>query len=110
MAAGTILAVLLLGIALWSRLTEPVVRPFDPEARLRAVERGLEGLTPVQSWHMWVELYRPLAERGFPVIEDPHRPAIEEAIAQQRLIQGMMLVGAAVFAAIAVAAAVWPRQ
>ncbi len=108
-AAGLILAALLAAIALWSRFNEPSVAEFNPAARLQAVDIGLDEMTPVQAWQMWVELYRPMAERGFVIIEDPHKPAIEQYVARQRFFQKSLLIVAAVCLAIALAAALWPR-
>jgi hypothetical protein len=108
-AASLILAAILVSIALWSRFTEPTVAEFDPHARLEAVDRGLEQMTPAQGWQMWVELYRPMAEQGFAIIEDPHKPAIEQYIAQRRFFQKCLLAAAAVCLAIALATALWPR-
>lgn len=107
--AALILAAVLIAIALWSRFNEPTAQPFDPAARRQAVDRGLESITPVEGWHMWVDLYRPLAERGFAVIEDPHKPAIEQYVARQRFFQKILLIVAAGCLAIALAAALWPR-
>jgi hypothetical protein len=94
---------------LWNRFTEPTVPEFDPAARLQSVDQSLETMTPEQGWQLWVELYRPMAERGFAIMEDPHKPAIEQYIARQRLLQLTLLIVAAVCAAIALAAALWPR-
>ena len=107
--ASLILAAILIAIALWSRFTEPTVAEFDPQARLVAVDRGLEQMTPVEGWQMWIDLYRPMAERGFAIIEDPHKPAIEQYVAQRRFFQKTLLAAAAVLLAIALAAALWPR-
>jgi hypothetical protein len=107
--ASFVLAAILAAIAAWSRFTEPTVRQFDPNARLEAVDQGLDQMTPLEGWQLWIELYRPLAERGFAIIEDPHKPAIERHVAQQRFLQKTLLAAAAVFLAIALAAALWPR-
>ena len=107
--AGLILAAILVTVALWSRYSEPTVPEFDPAARLQSVDSALETMTPVQGWQMWVELYRPMAERGFAIIEDPHKPAIEHYIARKRFFQKTLLVAAAICAAVALTAIVWPR-
>jgi hypothetical protein len=109
-AAGVILAAVLVSFALGSRFYEPAVPEFDPEARLQAVDRGIEAMTPVQGWQMWVELYRPMAERGFAIIQHPHKAAIERDIAQRRFFQKTLLIVAAVFVALALTAALWPRS
>jgi hypothetical protein len=107
--AGLILAAVLVSVALWNRFSEPAVPQFDPAARLQSVDRGLESMTPAQAWQMWVELYRPMATRGFAIIEDPHKPAIEQHIAKQRFFQKTLLVAAAIFAVVALATILWPR-
>ena len=107
--AGLILAAALAGIALWSRFSEPAVPHFDPAARLQSVKQAVESITPVQSWHLWIEVYRPMAERGFAIIEDPHKPAIEQYIAKQRFFQKTLLSIAAVSGIVALAARFWPR-
>jgi len=101
---GTILA----AIALWNRLTEPAVEPFNAAGRERVVDEGLKTMTPVQAWRAWVETYRPLAERGFTVFENPHTAEIQEEIARRRFLQRTLLVFAGAFVAIAVLAAFWP--
>jgi hypothetical protein len=107
--AGLILAAILATVAAGSRYFEPTVPEFNPDARRQSVDRALETMTPVQGFQMWVDLYRPLAERGFAIIEDPHKPAIEQYIAKQRFFQKTLLIVAAISAAVAVAAALWPR-
>jgi hypothetical protein len=108
--AAFILALVLAAVALWNRFTEPAIPIFDPAARLQAVDDSLEKLTPLQGWQMWVDLYRPLATRGFANLEDPNKRAIEQHIARRRFFQKTLLVAAAVCAAAALAATLWPRQ
>ena len=108
--ASLILAVILVAVALWSRFREPVVPEFDPQARLQSVDSALEEMTPVEGWQLWIDLYRPLAERGFARIEDPHKPAIEQYIARRRFFQKTLLALAALSIAVALAAALWPRR
>jgi hypothetical protein len=95
--------------ALWSRLREPYVAPFDAEIRRQTVERGLDELTPAQAWQQWIEWFRPLAERGFSELEHPHQAAIERYVAKERFLQKTLLVIAGVFVAVAVVAMLWPR-
>jgi hypothetical protein len=97
-AAGLILAGILVAYAAWNHFSEPVVPQFDPSVRSAAVEQGLEKMTPAESWDMWVQVYRPLADKGFGVFEYPHKAAIEEHIAQRRVLQATLLVVAAVLA------------
>jgi hypothetical protein len=108
-AAFLILATTLAVWALWSRLTEPHVAPFDPRIREQRVEEDLEHMTPGQGWQVWIERYRPLAERGFSELQHPHAAAIEQFVAEQRFLQRMLLAAAGVFVVFAAIAALWPR-
>lgn len=110
--ACLILAVGLAVIGLWNRVTEPTVPKFDAAAQQQAraaVEVGLKTMTPAQAWQRWVEVYRPLAERGFSVFESPAVAAIEQYVAKRRFLQKTLLSLAATCAAVAVIAAIWPR-
>jgi len=109
MTVGIILAVVLAGIALWLRVSEPTVPVFDPAARGQSVDAALETMTPVQAWDLWINIYRPMSEKGFARIEDPRKPIIEQFIAKQRFRQKTLLIVAACCAIVAVAAALWPR-
>jgi hypothetical protein len=109
-AAGFILAALLAGYALWNRLNEPKVPQFDPVFRTTKVEEGLEQMSPLDAWKMWVEVYQPLANSGFAVFEYPHKEAIEQQISQHRILQTTLLVLAAVALAVAFTAVFWPRS
>jgi hypothetical protein len=107
--AGLILAALFAAYALWNRLTEPTVPRFDPVNRTQAVSQGLEKMSPLDSWNLWVEIYQPLAKSGFAVFEHPQTDAIERYIAQRRVLQTTLLIIAAVCAAIGAAVAFWPK-
>jgi hypothetical protein len=106
-AAGLIFAGLLAGYALWNRVNEPAVPQFDPDYRSKAVDQGLEKMTPLDSWKLWVEVYQPLAKSGFAVFEHPHQAAIDQQIAQHRILQTTLLIIAGVCVAVAIAAAFW---
>ena len=108
-AAGLILASLFAGYALWSRFNEPTVPQFDPDYRTKAVDQGLEQMTPREAWKLWVEVYQPLAKSGFAVFEYPHKADIEQQIAQHRILQTTLFVIAAICVAIALTAVFWPR-
>ena len=95
--------------ALWSRWTEPYVAPFDPEVRQQLVDNSLERITPSQAWQVWIDRYRPLAERGFQEMEHQHAAAIDEYVVKQRFLQKTLLAIAGIFAVVAAIAAVWPR-
>jgi len=95
--------------AFWLRVTEPRVPPFDPVSQMRAVDDFLERMTPREGWQLWIEHYRPLAERGFLPFEHRDAAAIEQQAARQRLLQKTLWVAAATCILVAVAAALLPR-
>ena len=110
---GVVSALLLVAFVLalfaaWSWYTEPRVAEFDPKAFRAGVERGLQTMTPEQSWHWWVEVYKPLAERGFAKIENPHASHIEAVALRHRFLQRTLLAAAAAFSVLAAAVAFWP--
>jgi hypothetical protein len=109
-AACLILATALAIWALWSRLTELRVEPFDANVHQQAVDRYLETITPAEGWRRWVEWYRPLAERGFTEMQHPDAAHIELHVGEQRFLQMMLLAVGGVFVAVAVIAAVWPGE
>jgi hypothetical protein len=112
---GVITASLILAGALtianaWSWLTQPKVPVFDPVAYQRdVVERRLTTITPTQSWLMWVEYYRPMAERGFSYLELANRGEIERIIAERHSLRRTLWIVAGIAVATAVAAALWPK-
>ena len=108
-AAGLIVAGLLAAFALWNRFTEPAAPKFDPLRQTRAVNDVLEKISPTDAWMMWVNVYQPMAKRGFGVYQHPHAEAIEQHIARRRTLQTTLLILAAVCAATALTAAFWPR-
>jgi len=108
-AAALIVAGLLVAFALWNRINEPKVMEFDPARQIDAANKGLEKLTPAESWHFWVHVYQPLAKSGFAVFEDPRSTAIQQDVAQRRVQQTTLLIIAAICVAIALTAALWPR-
>jgi hypothetical protein len=95
--------------AIWLRVTEPRVPPFDPVGQMRAVDNYLEKMTPREGWQLWIEHYRPLAERGFAPFEHRDAAAIEQLAARQRLLQKTLWVVAAICTLVALAAALLPR-
>lgn len=109
-AAGVIVAILLAGASLWSRLSEPTIPPFDPAGHMRSVDDREKSWTPVEGWRSWIDYYRPLAERGFAEFVYRDTAAVEQTIAGKRFFQKMMMILAAVCAAVAAAAALWPRS
>ena len=102
------LAALLAAIALGIWITEPMIPSFAV-GREHAVEHGLKTMTPARGWHLWIEVYKPLAERGFSEIVHPHTAAIEANIAKRRFLEKTLLSAAGVFLAVAAIAALWPK-
>jgi hypothetical protein len=107
-AAAFIAAIVLVGFAAWSRITEPVVPEF-PADHETTVKTELDKMMPLEAWQMWVHAYRPLAERGFTEFRHHSADAIESYIVEKRFLQKVLLVLAAVAAGIGAAAWLWPR-
>ncbi len=108
-AASLIVVVALIAVNVWSRMTQPVVPRFDPAIYLHnVVQQRLS--TPVEGWMWWIEYYRPLAERGFSVLEISNRAEIEREIAHREAVRRTFWITAGIFAAIAAAAAFWPTE
>ncbi len=107
-AAGLIVAGLLVASAIWSRFNDPVVPKFDPVGQTSAVNNVLEDITPVQAWKLWVEIYRPRASSGFAVYQHPHAAVIEQSIAERRFLQKTLIIAAAIIVVIALSIAFWP--
>lgn len=108
-AALVVLAGTLAAWAIWSRLLEPTIEPFDAAVRGQVVDEGLEKLTPFAAWELWVARYRPLAETGFAVFEHPHSAQIEQFVSKQRFLQKVLLIAAAVLSGAAAITALWPH-
>lgn len=112
--SGTVTALLVLASlpaawAIWSRLSEPTIEPFDAAVRRQVVDEGLDKLTPFAAWELWVARYRPLAESGFAVLEHPHTAQIEQFVTKQRFLQKVLLAVAGILAGTAAVAALWPN-
>lgn len=104
-----VLAAALSAITLWSRLTEPVMPTFDMTVQARyahGIEQELSALTPLRAWEFWLQLYRPLTQHGFTVLEDPNAPAIRAQIDRRRFLQSAMLIVAGVCVLLAIVVAV----
>jgi hypothetical protein len=95
-------------VALWSRVTEPKVARFEPATYTRNVEERLKAASPLQAWQDWIQHYSLLGERGFFEFTDPNTAAIGQEVTERRFLQRTLLATAAVFAALAVGAALWP--
>jgi hypothetical protein len=100
-------AVLLAGLAGWSRYREPVVPEFPKDHAERFTDY-IENFSPADAWTLWVMQYRPLANQGFSELHAPNAAAIAQEIAAKRFLQKVLLAVAAVCAVIGVAAAFWP--
>jgi hypothetical protein len=107
-AALAILAAVLGLIALWSRLTEPKVAEFEPEAHTRNVEERLSAATPLQAWQDWVQYYSQLGEHGFFEFVDSRAPVIQQEVTKRRFLQRTLVGTAAVLIVVAAVAAFWP--
>jgi hypothetical protein len=106
-AAAFIAAIVLAGIAAWSRISEPAVPEF-PTDYASTTSQYIEGVKPLEAWQLWVDVYRPLGERGFTQFRHPQADAIEHRIADKRFLQKVLLVLAAVAAGIGAVAMFWP--
>jgi hypothetical protein len=113
---GVITASLLLAAALaivnaWSWFTQPKVPVFNPATyQHEVIEPRLKAMTPSQGWQWWIEYYKPLAERGFAYLEFANRGQIETIIAERQSLRRTLWIVAAIAAAIAAAAAFWPKS
>ncbi|MCI0332526.1 MAG: hypothetical protein L0228_04810 [Planctomycetes bacterium] len=108
-AASLIAAGLLVASAVWTWLKQPVVPKFDPVAQLNAADAHLAKITPAESWMRWVAVYLPLANSGFAVFEHPDKDAIEQQVAQYRILETTLLIIAASCVTVALIAAFRPR-
>jgi hypothetical protein len=106
-SACLVVAVILAGLAGWSRYREPVVPEF-PKDHVESFTKYIDTFSPADAWTLWVVQYRQLAARGFNELRHPHAAAIEQSIAEKRFLQKVLLAVAAVCAFIGVAAALWP--
>jgi hypothetical protein len=108
--ASLVVAGVLTIVNAWSWSTQPEVPVFDPVAYQReVVEPRLKAITPTQSWQMWIEYYRPLAERGFAQLELANRGQIERIVAERQSLRRTLWILVAIAAAVAAAAAFWPK-
>jgi hypothetical protein len=112
---GVITACLLLAGTLailnaWSWRTQPTVPEFDPAAYQSAIMQRLNKMTPGQSWDLWIEYYKPMAERGFGNLQLANRGVIEKTIAERESLRRTLWIVAAIALAIAAAAAFWPKS
>jgi hypothetical protein len=107
--ASLIVAGVLTIVNLWSLFTQPKVPEFDAAQYGQMVESHLKKVTPAESWNEWVFHYRPMAEHGFSSLELMDRPRIEAIIAERRSLRRTLWVVIAIAAAVAAAAAFWPR-
>jgi hypothetical protein len=107
---GLIVVGALLVASAWTWWTQPVRPKFVAEDYMaNNVDRNMKAWKPIDAWNLWIEYYRPLAERGIPVFEAHDAAQREVRIAHAEFLRGMLLVCALVFAAITAAIAFWPK-
>jgi len=105
--ATSIIVVVLLGWSAWIWWNEPVMPKFDPAERQKVVEEQIK--TPLGAWDAWIDYYRPLAERGFPIFRVANQADIQQRIAHARFLRRMLWAIAAVFGFVTLCAIFWPR-
>jgi hypothetical protein len=106
-AIGLIAAAALAAVSLWVHLKEPKPPKFDVAGAHRQLNDALEDLTPSAAWHWWVDRHSML-EEGFQVHPFRMSPADQDKLERSQFMKKALLVPAAVFIAIAIAAALWP--
>jgi hypothetical protein len=107
-AAFVALAVILAATAGAVWLTEPKVAQIDLTNMHQNVQQRIDQMTPAEWWDMWTYRYRPEVERGFTVYESRMSPAQLQEQTKKRLIEKALLIVAAIAAAVAGIAALWP--
>jgi hypothetical protein len=108
-AASLVAVMLLTAIVAWSRWTEPTIPQFDPAIHTKGIEERLRTETPAQAWAWWIQYYKSLAQRGFPIFQAHNEAAIQYQINRARFLQKSLLAVAGLAAVVGVAAALWPR-
>jgi hypothetical protein len=108
-AASLVAVAVLTAIVAWSRWTEPTIPKFDPAVHTRGVDERLKTQSPAQAWEWWIEYYKPLAQRGYPIFQAPNEGAIQYRINRARFLQKSLLAVAGVAAVVGIAAAFWPQ-
>ncbi|TWT46447.1 hypothetical protein [Botrimarina hoheduenensis] len=95
LAIGAILAALLLAAAGWLNANEPPAPPqVDTAGYLKSVSVGVEGLSPAQSYDLWLQRYQPLASLGFVDDLQPQIDLAQQAIALHRTYRNVALIAA----------------
>jgi hypothetical protein len=108
-AASLLSVALVTAILAWSRWTEPTIPTFDPAIHTKGVDERLRTQSPAQAWEWWIEYYKPLAQRGFPVFQSPNEAAIQYQINRSRFLQKTLLAVAGIAAVVGIAAAFYPQ-
>jgi hypothetical protein len=108
-AASLVAVALLTAIVAWSRWTEPTIPMFDPAVHTKGVDERLRTQTPAQAWEWWIEYYKPLAQRGFPIFQAHNEGVIQYQINRARFLQKSLLAVAGIAAVVGIAAAFWPQ-
>lgn len=107
-AGCLILIAALAAVIIWSWATQPQLPVFDPAEHERLIDENLKKLTPPDAWTLWIDYYRPLAERGFSIFEARNRAAIEGEIAHRQFLRLSLWAVVGVLATLAAVAAFWP--
>jgi hypothetical protein len=93
----------------WSWWREPAQPKFVATDYMAQVDKNLQKWKPADAWRLWVEHYRPLAERGLQQFQAYNATQIDSEIAQARFLRRMLWSIAALFAVAALAAIFWPK-
>lgn len=65
-SVGLIMALALGGVGAWLMWTEPAApQDFDAAAYLQSIDRGIDKLSPAESYELWTARYQPLSTIGF---------------------------------------------
>ncbi|MEN0109707.1 MAG: hypothetical protein AAF805_03190 [Planctomycetota bacterium] len=109
--AATLLAAAALGGAgWWFWVQEPEPPPsFDPTARQRMVEAGLDDTAPAKLLSMYYDVYRPMSLQGVPREESPQARSVNQKIAWCRMYRTGLWTAAGIVLAVGVTAATLAR-
>lgn len=107
-AASLIIVVAITAANIWSLMSQPAIPKFDPMRYQQDVDRELARLTPIAAWNLWIDHYRPLAERGFSELQLSNLEEIQAQVAHRQGIRRTLWVVIGIFAVTAAAAAFWP--
>jgi hypothetical protein len=106
--ASGILAFFFAVLALWNWWKTPSMPEFDPVFHMQQIDERLEKMTPVVAWDYWVEVYRPMSERGLRQFQLAGWENLHAYIEDQRFLRWTLWAVAAFFAVLAAAVGLWP--